>query len=209
MGWRFLVREPSSFGFKFLFLMKFIALAALVDLGLQVAGAAEEITLRDGWTVQSSAKVPETGEKVSSQGLDTSAWYKTSAPKTVFAVLVENGVYKDPFFGMNLRSVPGVEYPIGGQFANLDMPANSPYAVPWWYRKEFEVPRHFKGKTVWMAFRGINYRAEIWINGEKVAGSDEVVGAFRRYEFDVTPFVHEGGKNIVAVSVSAPKAGEL
>ena len=203
------MREPSSFGFKFLFLMKFIALAALVDLGLQVAGAAEEITLRDGWTVQSSAKVPETGEKVSSQGLDTSAWYKTSAPKTVFAVLVENGVYKDPFFGMNLRSVPGVEYPIGGQFANLDMPANSPYAVPWWYRKEFEVPRHFKGKTVWMAFRGINYRAEIWINGEKVAGSDEVVGAFRRYEFDVTPFVHEGGKNIVAVSVSAPKAGEL
>jgi exo-1,4-beta-D-glucosaminidase len=174
-----------------------------------VSLAAEEITLKDGWTVQSSAKVAAGGERVSEPGYDTTGWYKISAPKTVFAVLVENGVYRDPYFGVNLRSVPGVEYPIGGQYANIDMPANSPYAVPWWYRKEFEVPKHFKGRTIWMAFQGINYRADIWINGKKVAGSDQVVGAFRRYEFDVTQYVHEGSKNVVAVSVTAPKPGEL
>lgn len=171
--------------------------------------SAEKITLRDGWEVQSSAKVEGGGDTVSLEGFSTKGWYKTLAPKTVFAVLVENGVYKNPFYGMNLRSVPGVEYPIGGQFANLDMPLNSPYAVPWWYRKEFDVPREFKGHTVWMTFAGINYRAEIWINGKKVAGSEEVVGAFRRYEFDVSAFVHEGKKNVVALSVSAAKAGEL
>ena len=170
---------------------------------------AEQTTLRDGWEVQSSAKVQGGGDKVSVEGFSTKGWYKTSAPKTVFAVLVENGVYKDPYYGMNLRSVPGIEYPIGGQFANLDMPADSPYAVPWWYRKQFEVPRQFKGHTVWMAFSGINYRAEIWINGKKVAGSDQVVGAFRRYEFDVSTFVQEGGKNVVALAISAAKAGEL
>src|SRR5215467_2984887 len=177
--------------FKQAFLSSFVALAILGIVFVSASRAAEEITLKDAWAVQSSTKVTASGERVSENGFDTSGWFKTSAPKTVFAVLVENGVYRDPFFGMNLRSAPGVEYPIGGQYANIDMPANSPYAVPWWYRKEFQVPQHFKGRTVWLAFHGINYRGEIWINGKKVAGSDEVVGAFRRYEFDVTAYVHE------------------
>ena len=174
------------------------------------ACAQADITLREGWSVQSSAKVSEGGETLSTASFDASSWYKTSAPNTVFAVLVENGVYKNPYFGMNLRSVPGVSYPIGSEFANQEMPPDSPYAVPWWYRREFEVPEEFKGKTIWLAFRGINYRADIWINGKKLAGSDQVVGAFRRYEFDVTSFVRPGAKNnVVAVEVSAPHANEL
>ena len=168
-----------------------------------------DITLRDGWTVQSSAKVSASAEAVSSPGFDVSSWYKASVPNTVFAVLVENGVYKNPYFGMNLRSVPGVSYKIGSEFANQEMPEDSPYAVPWWYRGEFEVPADYKGKTVWLAFRGINYRADIWINGKKIAASDKVVGAFRRYEFDVTPYVKPGTKNAIAVEVSAPHANEL
>ena len=168
-----------------------------------------QTVLKDGWKVQSSAQVFAPASHVSEPGFSTHGWYPTSAPKTVFAVLVENGVYKNPYFGMNLRSFPGVAYKIGGQFANEEMPSDSPYAVPWWYRNEFEVPAADKGKQVWMQFRGINYRAEIWINGKKVAGSEEVVGAFRRYDFNVTEFIRPGAKNAVAVSVSAPKAGEL
>jgi len=168
-----------------------------------------QTVLRDGWKVQSSAKVAAAGDKISEPGFSTQGWYATSAPKTVFAVLVENGVYKNPYYGTNLRNFPGVEYKIGGQFANEEMPANSPYAVPWWYRKDFEVPLADRGKQIWMQFRGINYRAEIWINGKKVAGSDQVVGAFRRYEFNVTQYVHPGEKNTLAVGVSAPTAGEL
>lgn len=187
----------------------FTAFFAFLILTATVSRAEDDITLREGWRVQSSAKVSASPETVSAAGFDASTWYKTSAPNTVFAVLVENGVYKDPYFGMNLRSVPGVSYRIGSEFANQEMPADSPFAVPWWYRKEFEVPENFGGKTVWLAFRGINYRADIWINGKKVAGSDQVVGAFRRYEFDVTPFVKAGAKNVVAVEVSAPHANEL
>ncbi len=184
-------------------------LLAAATIAVPVSHADGDITLRDGWRVQSSAKVSAAGDVVSSVGFDDSRWYKTSAPNTVFAVLVENGVYKNPYFGMNLRSVPGVSYPIGSEFANQEMPADSPFAVPWWYRKKFAVPALYKGKTVWLAFRGINYRADIWINGKKVAGSDQVVGAFRRYEFDVTPFVEAGKENVVAVEVSAPHANEL
>jgi len=173
------------------------------------AASASQTILRDSWKVQSSAQVAATGDKISDPNFATRGWYSTSAPKTVFAVLVENGVYKNPYFGMNLRNFPGVEYKTGSQFANQDMPANSPYAVPWWYRREFDLPASDQGKQVWMQFRGINYRAEIWINGQKVAGADEVVGAFRRYDFNVTPFVHPGGKNAVAVAVSAPTGNEL
>jgi exo-1,4-beta-D-glucosaminidase len=185
------------------------AVMAFAAFAVPFSRAEGNITLREGWRVQSSAKVSATPEAVSSTGFDASKWYKTSAPNTVFAVLVENGVYKDPYFGMNLRSVPGVSYAIGSEFANQEMPADSPYAVPWWYRKEFEVPAQFKGRTVWLAFAGINYRADIWINGKKLAGSDQVVGAFRRYEFDVTKFVKQGANNVVAVEVSAPHANEL
>ena len=181
----------------------------LASLAAPFARAAGDITLRDGWSVQSSAKVNATGDKVSTPGFDTSTWYKASVPNTVFAVLVENGVYKDPYFGMNLRSLPGMSYKIGSEFANQEMAADSPYAVPWWYRDEFEVPASYSGKTVWLAFRGINYRTELWINGQKVAGSGEIVGAFRRYEFNVTSFVHPGAKNVVALSISAPHANEL
>jgi exo-1,4-beta-D-glucosaminidase len=173
------------------------------------APVAAQTVLRDGWKVQSSAQASASGKQISDPGFSTRGWYTTSAPKTVLAVLVENGVYKDPYYGTNLRTFPGVEYKIGGQFANEEMPANSPYAVPWWYRNEFEVPAADMGKQIWMQFRGINYRGEIWINGKKVAGADQVVGAFRRYDFNVTEFVHPGGKNAVAVSVSAPTAGEL
>jgi exo-1,4-beta-D-glucosaminidase len=168
-----------------------------------------QIILREGWKVQSSAKVQSAGDKISAPGFSTRGWYSTSAPKTVFAVLVENGVYKNPFYGMNLRAFPGVEYKVGTQFANQDMPLNSPYAVSWWYRKEFELPASNQDKQIWIEFRGINYRAEIWINGKKLAGSDEVVGAFRRYHFNVTQFVHPGENNAVAVAVSAPTANEL
>src|SRR6266404_1903395 len=186
-----------------------LLVAASAFLFSFTASLSAQTVLKDGWRVQSSAQVSAPPSHVSEPGFSTHGWYSTSAPKTVFAVLVENGVYKNPYFGMNLRSFPGVAYKIGGQFANEEMPADSPYAVPWWYRNEFEVPPADRGKQIWMQFRGINYRAEIWINGKKVAGSDQVVGAFRRYEFNVTQYVHPGEKNTLAVGVSAPTAGEL
>jgi exo-1,4-beta-D-glucosaminidase len=183
-----------------------LACAAFFMLTTALRG---QTILGEGWKMQSSARVNATGDKVSQPGFSQQGWYSTSAPKTVFAVLVENGVYKNPYYGMNLRTFPGVEYKIGTQFANRDIPAASPYAVPWWYRREFDLPAGYSGKQIWMQFRGINYRAEIWINGRKVAGSDEVVGAFRRYDFNVTQLVRPGEKNAVAVAVSAPSADEL
>src|SRR6201987_3799490 len=170
-----------------------------------ISPVAAQTVLKDGWKVQSSAQVSAPASHVSEPGFSTHGWYPTSGPKTGFAALVENGGYQNPYFAMNLRSFPGVAYKIGGQFANEEMPADSPYSVPWWYRNEFEVPAADKGKQVWMQFLGINGTDEICINGKKVTGSDYVVCYFRRSDFNVTDFIHPGAKNAVAISVSAPK----
>src|SRR5438128_9772386 len=78
----------------------------LVSLTVPISRADGGTFLRDGWKVQSSAKISADGGQISATGFSTDGWYPTSTPKTVFAVLVENGVYKDPYFGMNLRSIP-------------------------------------------------------------------------------------------------------
>ncbi len=100
--------------------------------------------------------------------------------------LVKDKTFPDPLFGMNLRDFPGVNYPIGGNFSNIPMAPDSPYAVSWWYRKQFAVPASYKGKTIWLKFNGINYRANIFLNGKQIAKSDDVAGAWRTYEFNVT-----------------------
>ena len=110
-------------------------------------------------------------------------------PTTVLAAQVAAGVYKDIYFGMNLRSIPGATYPIGENFSNLPMPADSPYRCGWWYRKQFDVPAADAGETFSLQFDGINYSADIWVNGKRIADQSQVRGAYRTYEFDISrPF---------------------
>jgi exo-1,4-beta-D-glucosaminidase len=167
------------------------------------------LSIGDGWRVQSSASVRTSGEVVSTERFDTTGWYPISVPSTVLTVLVENKVYPDPYFGMNLRSIPGTTYPIGDDFANIPMPPDSPFGVSWWYRREFEIPVHYEGKTIWLNFRGINYRANIWVNGRQIADTTQVVGAYRFYEFDITAIAKPGRTNVLALEVFAPHADDL
>ncbi len=121
---------------------------------------------------------------------------------------MQNKVLPEPYFGMNLRKLPGVSYPIGQNFSNLAMPADSPFAVSWWYRKTFVLPAGYQGKNLWLNFQGINYRANIWLNGKQIANREQVAGAWRTYEFNVTDSVHVGS-NVLAVEVFAPTETDL
>src|ERR1017187_8416556 len=183
-------------------------------LSLAVAAAqpslppAPTVPLRDGWALQSSAKVTATGEAISSISFQAKDWLRAEVPTTVVAAQVKSGLLPDPFYGMNLRQYPGIGYPIGFNFSNIPMPPDSPYAVSWWYRKEFTLPAGYTGKTVWLNFRGINYRANIFLNGKQIANSSEVAGAWRTYEFNVTSAVKRG-TNVVAVQVWAPTENSL
>jgi exo-1,4-beta-D-glucosaminidase len=189
-------------------LIPFFSLAIAAAQPSVQPGTAQTLPLREGWTLQSSAKVTATGEAVSGTAFKPDDWIRADVPTTVVAAQVKDGFLPDPFFGMNLRQFPGVTYPIGANFSNIPMRSDSPYAVSWWYRKEFSLPNGFDGKTVWLNFRGINYRANIFLNGTQVANSNEVAGAWRTYEFNVTSAVKQG-TNVLAVQVWAPTENSL
>jgi len=84
------------------------------------------------------------------------------------------------------------------------MPKDSPFRDPWWYRTEFDVPEEWKGKECTLHLDGINYEAEVWLNGKKIADSSEVKGMFRRFEFLVTNDLHYGARNALALKISPP-----
>jgi len=170
---------------------------------------AGKLELNGGWTLQSSRKVDQSGEVLSKPGFLPKGWYPVTVPTTVVSALVKIKVLPDPTYGMNLRQMPGVTYPIGANFSNIAMAPDSPYLLSWWYRKTFSVPAGYKGKTLWLNFRGINYRANIWLNGKQIAKSDDVAGAWRTYEFNVTESIKHGAENVLAVEVFAPTENDL
>ncbi|HXX71813.1 MAG TPA: hypothetical protein VEI55_05930 [Candidatus Acidoferrum sp.] len=157
------------------------------------------VSLSDGWMLQSSCQVRATGAQISLSGFSVEGWHTTQVPSTVLAALVRDKTYPDPYFGMNLRSIPGTTYPIGKNFSLLPMPNDSPFRCPWWYRTEFHLPESFKGLYVCLKFDGINNHANIWINGRQIASTTIVSGAYRAYEFDVTRWLRSDAVNVVAV----------
>jgi len=160
------------------------------------------------WAIQSSAEVPQPGERISSAGFAAIGWYPAHVPTTVVSALVRDNVYPDPYYGMNLRSIPGTTYDVGDNFAVDPMPADSPFLAPWWFRSQFQIPRAVADKTLWLNFDSINYRANIYLNGRLIADSSTVRGMYRSFEFDVTG-IAVGGVNTLAVEVFAPTQYDL
>jgi exo-1,4-beta-D-glucosaminidase len=179
-----------------------IASFALLVAAAIPASAQDTVFLRDDWELQTSAQVKETGDVLSTTAFHPQDWQATSVPTTVLGALVKNGVYPDPFYSDNLTRIPGYKE---GRW--LVMPEGSPFRVPWWYRTEFRLPADYRGRNLVLHLDGINYQANIWLNGHKIADSDYVIGMFRRFEFDVTKYARPGQDNVLAVEVIAPGQG--
>jgi exo-1,4-beta-D-glucosaminidase len=165
--------------------------------------------LLKNWQIQSSCEVKAAGEQISSTGFEAKGWHNAEIPATVVGALVADMTYPDPNFGTNLKSFPGMNYSDKNLFANQDMPEGSPFRCSWWYRTEFTPPAGELKKTQWLNFLGINYRANIWVNGHKVADANDVAGTYRSYEFDVSKFLRAGKANAIAVEVFAPEKYDL
>jgi hypothetical protein len=105
---------------------------------LAAAAAAQNsrvFRLHDNWLLQSSSTAKEPGATLSSRDFQPAGWYKASVPTTVLSALVDNKVYPDPYFGLNLKSVVGYRE---GRW--LAMPPGSPFRSSWWFRREFTLP---------------------------------------------------------------------
>jgi exo-1,4-beta-D-glucosaminidase len=168
--------------------------------------AQDVVPLKDGWQLQSSAQAGGTGAALSDAGFKAAGWTTVTVPNTIVGALVQAkapGYDFDPYWGMNVRKLPGATYPIARNYSHFEVMPDSPFAKSWWYRKTFDLPAGFRGRTVWVRFDGINYRANVWLNGKQVADKTQVVGTFRTYEWNVTPHVREGA-NALAVEIFVP-----
>jgi exo-1,4-beta-D-glucosaminidase len=177
---------------NFLYIL-LIVFTALGFLSCQKASeiSPHEILLDEGWQIRSSAALSTGGDVLSKAGLDIEGWYPTAVPSTVLAVLVKNGVYKDPFFGKNLELIPTEQF-----------------QKAWWYRKEFTMGEQTKHTNARLILEGINYSANIWLNGKKIASTDQIHGAFRMFDIDITSAIFQG-TNALAVEVLPPKPGNF
>jgi exo-1,4-beta-D-glucosaminidase len=189
-------------------LLTFFVLFPILRSGSATA-TPSRMELRHGWTLQSSCKATEGGDVLSTVRFQPLGWYAATVPSTVLAAQVENGQFENPYFAENLRKIPGTSYPIGRNFAELPMASDSPYACSWWYRTMFRLPQDYVGRIVWLHFDGINYRANIWLNGRKLADAKNVAGAYRIYEFNATPFLHSNEINVLAVETFAQTEKDL
>jgi len=187
-----------------------LSLGAFADNPVQRrAPQASKLFLRKGWSIQSSAQVKEKGDAISTNGFQPRKWYPATVPSTIVGNLVEDKVYPDPLFEKNLRLIPGCSYPVGSNFSNIPMPDDSPFKVSWWYRTQFHLPANFRGKNVWLNFEGVNFRANIWLNGKQIASSDQIAGTFRIHELNIRTDARVGDLNTLAVEIFPPEPGDL
>ena len=168
------------------------------------ADPQDEILLRDNWVIQSSGEIKEDGKIISLLSYQPEKWYPATIPSTIFGTLVENKVFPDPYFGTNIESIPGYFTQRSGE-----IPAGSPFRVAWWYRTLFTLPADFKGKSTWLKFHSINYKANIWLNGHLIADTSVIEGAYRLYNLNVTEFAKAGDKNCLALEIFPPGGTDL
>ncbi len=168
---------------KNLILTRLFLLSALLWANEAIAQIGT-LNISSNWQMQEISKVHQSGEQVSELKYKANNWYKATVPGTVLTTLVNNHVYPDPMYGENNR------------------PDNIPERInktQYWYRTSFMVPAASAGKIINLNFDGINYAAEVWVNGKK-AGN--IKGAFTRGIFDISKSVKPGTMSEMAVLIS-------
>ena len=164
------------------------ACAESAFLPTRVEGGAGTATAIAHWQIQSSSKAQQGGAEISAAGFSTQGWYPVSGRATVMAGLLENGKYKNVFYGDNLRAV---EEPDA---------SGTMFVIPWWYRTEFTVGAGGQGLRTLLRVNGVIPSADVWLNGKLIAEQADIAGAYPVRELDVTRLVHEGA-NILALRV--------
>lgn len=138
-----------------------------------VAAPAGATTVIPGWMMQTSAAVGDDAA-VSRPGFDTAGWLPVKAGSTVYAGLVANRRYPDPFYSTAMAAVP-----------------TDQFKVPWWYRADIHVPADHKRTS--LDFSGILSGSDVWVNGVKVATT---AGVYPAHDVDITSLVRPGTDSV-------------
>lgn len=156
--------------------------SALVESILVPAGDGDFI-ISGGWFMTDLDNAILNGNMFSAD-YDYSSWFHASVPGTVLTTLVDQGIYADPYYGLNNMYIP-----------------DTLSRMQWCYRTVFGVPRSVSGKRFILKFEGINYKSAIYLNGKYIGNT---TGAFRRAGFDISDILDFDDKNILIVRVIPP-----
>lgn len=154
------------------------------------------LSSRDGhegqfvWKMKKADELVGKTEDVSTSRISTNDWMSAIVPGTVLNSLVYNGVYPEPYYGLNNKLASNLIPDL--QHAGRDF-------YTYWFRTEFEAPsENFKNRKTWLQVDGINYRAEIWLNGSMVGN---MAGMFYQEHLDISDYLVFDKTNILAVKV--------
>ena len=133
------------------------------------------------WSVCRASEVDGDGEAVSDGGFRMgTGWIPAVVPGTVLASFVRYGALDDPNIADNIFNV-----------------SDSYFNSDFWYRRQFVLSEDLKQKKVILNFDGINWKADVWINGHY---AERIEGAFRRGQTDITRLLKDG-TNTIAVRI--------
>ena len=159
-------------------LIPFLLFSACQKSGNEVVSRVE--VLSSNWKMQPQEKLSAVDEKsISQNDFDTKAWFMAMVPGTVFGSLASAGVIEDPTFGVNMKKI-GIEQ----------------FKQPWWFRTTFTLSATDVKKKVSLHFNGVNYRADLWVNGKKVVGNETFAGTFRMFTYTINDFIKEGDNTL-------------
>lgn len=157
---------------------------------LAIPEPGEKTLIHSDWYARKANEVKMDGNQLSAAPLDKTGWLPARVPGTVLTTLLENHMYPAPEFGLNNNLIPDI-HEVGNDF------------YTYWFTRQFTINNLPEGRNVWLNFRGINYKAEIFLNGKRINRNTHE-GMFLSKTFNITPYLRTDAPNVLAVLVYPP-----
>lgn len=133
------------------------------------------------WKLQRYDLVTGTGKDISKANYNDEDWVPATVPGTILSSYLNIGALPNPNYG-----------------AQQLMISDDFFTADFWYRNNFNIPGSYRNKRIWINFDGINWKADVYINGKPLGN---IKGAFIRGRFDITDYVKAGEATSLAVLI--------
>ena len=135
----------------------------------------------ESWKLLPAVDTMADGYMISSPQFSSNDWLAAKVPGTALVSYIENNLYPDPNYGDQQLLIP-----------------DSLFTRDFWYRSSFTMPQELAGECIWLNFDGINWKADIYLNGSYLG---DIEGAFLQKKFDITQYARRDENNHLAVLI--------
>ena len=170
-------------------IITFICITCLFACSNSKQTSIFEMDLNFNWKILSSRKLSASPDSISKDSYNTEGWKEGIVPGTILNSLVEAGEYTDIYFDKNLEKIP-----------------SSRFDTSWFYRNQFTISENSENAV--LVFEGVNYSANVWLNGHQIFTNENLKNAFRQFEYNITTYLNKG-ENVLLIEVFPPKDGDF